>query len=204
MLRPLQIVWILSLFFCLPLGAKTVGRDVASKYMSSNKKAKPPSYQDVRLFSIYGGMATESTRYLWKDEERVRLNGEDYGFGLSYELGEFTSGIDSLIRIDYQRFIVGEDQPVKLSFSSVLTLPESSSYFPIYFGLGPGLGIFLEPVEGESNITLDFQMFLGIRLLDIWKSFGIMIEGGMRNHFNILSDGQVNQTFLSTGFVFTI
>ena len=77
------------------------------------------------------------------------------------------------------------------------------AYIKLNFGLAAGPGVFLKQVSGESSISFDYQLFLGLRLFNLFEQTGFYIEGGMRNHLLLTSDGQLNGTFVSAGAVFT-
>ena len=73
----------------------------------------------------------------------------------------------------------------------------------LYFGFAAGPGIFFKQLEDESSLSLDYQLFLGLRLFNIFDSTGFYIESGLRNHLHITSDGQLNGTYFGAGAVFT-
>ena len=57
--------------------------------------------------------------------------------------------------------------------------------------------------EGESSLSLDYQLIAGARIFDVFENTGFLIETGMKNHVHLLSDGQFNGVFLTVGSVFT-
>ena len=68
--------------------------------------------------------------------------------------------------------------------------------------MGAGLGVFFRQVEEESNLSFDYQLVLGVRFLDVINSTGFFMEYGMKNHVQLLSDGQVNGNAISAGATF--
>ncbi|MCB0369349.1 MAG: hypothetical protein KDD45_07815, partial [Bdellovibrionales bacterium] len=95
------------------------------------------------------------------------------------------------------------EKPLKMSILPVLIFPEASSKFPLYFGVGAGLGVFFKQVQDESNVSFDYQLFMGARFFNVYGSTGFFIETGLKNHLHITSDGQFNGSYLAAGAVFT-
>jgi hypothetical protein len=113
------------------------------------------------------------------------------------------SGFDVNIKADFTEYEVDEVRPTKMSAMPLLTFPRSDSGFPLYFGFGAGLGVFFTQVEAESNLSFDYQLIAGVRFINLSGRFGLFFEYGLKNHLHLLSDGQVNGTFLSGGAVFS-
>lgn len=124
-------------------------------------------------------------------------------FGVTYRVGEWYNSMDLLLRMDYSEFDVGGETPNKLSFVPMITFPDATSRFPLYFGAGAGLGVFFKQASGKSALSLDYQLIAGARFFNIFENTGFFIEAGLKNHLLILSSGQFNGTFLATGLVFT-
>ena len=111
--------------------------------------------------------------------------------------------MDLNLRFDFNEYQLDSDRATKLSLLPLLTFPPASSHFPLYFGLGAGLGIFFQQIPDESNISFDYQLVAGARFADLIENFGVFVEFGLKNHLQVLSDGQFNGTALTTGAVFT-
>jgi hypothetical protein len=43
---------------------------------------------------------------------------------------------------------------------------------------------------------------MGVRFENIYEGAGFLIEGGLKNHLHLLTDGQFNGTYLAGGMVF--
>lgn len=124
-------------------------------------------------------------------------------FGVTYRVGEWKNSMDLGLRIDYNEFELAGEKPTKLSFMPILTFPDATSKFPLYFGAGMGLGVFFKQVPNKSAISLDYQLVTGARFFNVFENTGFFIEAGLKNHIFLLSTGQLNGTFLSAGLVFT-
>lgn len=184
--------------------AQEVGRDAAARYFQK---------RDVAQSSFSGGsadhyLALHFGRYMASQSYEWGKNGQedDVGknnFGVTYRVGEWHNSMDLNLRIDYAEFDVGGENPTKISFMPMVTFPDASSRFPLYFGAGLGPGVFFKQASGKSSLSLDYQLIAGARFFNIFENTGFFIEAGLKNHLLILSSGQLNGTFLATGLVFT-
>ncbi len=123
--------------------------------------------------------------------------------GLTYRVGEWVNSMDLLFRFDVARLALAEGGVTKFSIMPIVTFPDASSRFPLYFGVGLGLGVFGNQIPGESTLALDYSLIAGARFFNLWGQTGLFVEGGIKNHLHLLSDGQFNGTFISSGFIFT-
>lgn len=183
-----------------------VGREAAAKYFQPRDPAE--SYGDsVRAASdhylaLHFGRYMASQSYDWGKNGQEDDAGKNQ-FGVTYRVGEWYNSMDLALRLDYSEFELADENPTKLSFLPLITFPDASSRFPLYFGAGLGLGVFFKQASGKSALSLDYQLIAGARFFDIFENTGFFIEAGLKNHLLILSSGQFNGTFLATGLVFT-
>lgn len=126
-----------------------------------------------------------------------------FGIDLTYRISQYNNLLDQAVRVSYNEYEPITKKATKMSFMYALTLPDAGSKFPLYFGFAAGPGIFFKQLEDESSLSLDYQLFLGLRLFNIFDSTGFYIESGLRNHLHITSDGQLNGTYFGAGAVFT-
>ncbi len=175
-------------------------RNVAQEEKSYSSSSSYVS--EMHYMSLGFGTFSEATAFEWGKDGREEKIGK-WGVELSYRLLEQEYLFDESLRIGYYEYKPVDQRSTKLSFMYMITFPEATSKFPLYFGGAAGLGVFMEQLKGESAISFDYQLFLGVRLFNVFDSVGFYVEGGMRNHLHLASDGQVNGTFLSLGTVFT-
>jgi hypothetical protein len=169
------------------------------KHASSNIDAVSPDDHYLTL-----GLSTylNSDAYKWGQDGKEEKVGKS-GIDMSYRIGQYSNLVDESIRVSYSEFNVVDTKASKLSLLYAWTLPDASSQFPLYFGFAVGPGIFFKQLSGESPISLDYQLYLGLRLFNIFENTGFFVEGGLKNHLHITSDGQLNGTYISAGAVFT-
>lgn len=183
-----------------------VGRDAAAKYFGKTREPAESDYgggsASEHYLALHVGRYMASQSYEWSKDGQEDDVGHN-SFGVTYRMGEWKSSMDLGLRIDYNEFEVAGEKPTKLSFMPILTFPDASSKFPLYFGAGMGLGVFFKQVSNKSAISLDYQLFAGARFFNVFENTGFFIEAGLKNHIFLLSTGQLNGTFLSAGLVFT-
>ncbi len=180
------------------------GKKAAQKYFSKgdaeeSSVGRADDHYLMLGFSLY----FDSDSYRWGPTHYH--DPAEWALGVTYRFGEWINSTDFLIRIEYQMFdLDGSENPQKLSFVPVVIFPDARSQFPLYFGLGAGLGVFTKQLPSESRISFDYQIFLGVRFLDLLETnTGFYVESGLKNHFLLLSSGQLNSVFITFGSVFT-
>lgn len=214
---------VFTLFFVLaalqPANANqpVVGKKAAQKYFSAQAK-DPEDINTVQTprrigqietlssndhyLSLSFGKLTQTDSYNWgSDTKETNIGG--MLADLTYRLTMDSELYDEGIRVSYGEYRPQGERAQKLSFLYTMLLPDAGSQFPIYFGLALGPGIFMKQLSAESAISLDYQLLLGLRLFNVFEKTGFSIEGGLRNHLHVLSNGQLNGVFVTAGAVFT-
>jgi hypothetical protein len=198
-----------------------VGRKAAEKYMAPRQgwsqnqsetstpaaqrdvggRRSPALNQDSHYLALHLGTFVSDTAYKWGQEFSEGIGR--WNFGITYRVGEWVNSMDLAIRIDVSEYALQEGRAAKMSFLPVITFPDASSKFPLYFGAGIGLGVFIHQINQESPLSIDYQLIAGARFFDVFENTGLFVEGGIKNHLFLLSDGQYNGTFVAAGTVFT-
>lgn len=158
--------------------------------------------QDSHYLAVHIGGFVSDTAYKWGSPNSQKDVG-NLNLGVTYRLGEWINSADFAIRVDYSTYEVRNQAASKLSFLPVITFPDATSKFPLYFGVGAGVGVFVKQFGGESALAVDYQLLLGARFFDLFNNAGFFVEAGLKNHLMMLSDGQFNGTFVAVGSVFT-
>ena len=188
-----------------------VGRKAAEKYFTrspqndyqdlnnpgDNKTSVAP-LEEVLMLNIGSFIGSESIR--WGSQNYQNIGRANYGVTFLFDTWK---GLDRHLRFEFQEYVIQDRSPRKLALLPLVTFPRAEKKFPLYFGFGLGLGAFFHQVPGESDFSLDYQLVGGVRFFDIFDRLGFFAELSMKNHLNLLSDGQVNGTALNTGLVFT-
>ena len=205
---------VISASFVQAAGAPVVGRKAAAKYFqargdnsyeASSVPRFPSTIEPLGSEDHYMALGissyTSSKAYKWgvNNEQEVAKTGID----MTYRLTQDYELFDEVIRVSYNTYKPAGQKASKMSFLYGMTFPDATSKFPLYFGFAVGPGIFFNQIDGESTIALDYQMFLGLRLFNLFEKTGFFVEGGIKNHLHLTSDGQLNGTYVSAGAVFT-
>lgn len=183
-----------------------VGRDAAAKYFQKKDDNEQVGSRVAGASDHY--LALSLGRYMSSQSYDWGKKGQENGVGgngldLTYRVGEWYKSMDLNLRIAYNQYNVGDEDASKLSFMPLITFPDAGSRFPLYFGAGAGLGVFLKQANGKSPVSFDYQLVVGARFFDIYENTGFFIEAGLKNQLLITSSGQLNGTFLAGGLVFT-
>ncbi len=187
-----------------------VGRQPASKYFEKQREpataAAESASADVgpsdHYLALHIGTYTSSQAYEWgKHGKEEDVGGTD--IGLTYRIGEWHNSMDMNVRVEFEEYKVADQKPTKLSFLPLITFPDATSKFPLYFGAGIGLGIFTKQIPEESPLSLDYQLVAGARFFNVFENTGFFLESGLKNHLLITSSGQLNGVFVAGGAVFT-
>jgi hypothetical protein len=223
----------LGLFLALSLFIQTqayatapkVGRNAAAKYFQSGNKVGDSRFSQAgdqeeeaaprRYPSNIDSLSSEQrylafglSNYMSSDAYNWGMSGKEesigkWGLDMTYRVSEYNNLMDQAVRVSYTEYKPAGKRASKMSFMYALTLPDAGSKFPLYFGFAAGPGIFFKQLEDESSLSLDYQLFLGLRLFNLFESAGFYVEAGLKNHLQLTSDGQVNGNYISVGAIFT-
>lgn len=191
-------------------GAPKVGRAAAAKYFQANPDAQKASRYVAsesgssgdRYLAFGASTFTKSESFSWGKTNKEEDVGK-WGVDLNYRISEYNSLLDYSLRVNYNEYEPNGQRVNKMAFLMAASFPDATSRFPLYFGAAAGPGVFFNQIADESRVTLDYQLFMGLRLFEIFEKTGFYIEGGLRNHLQLTSDGQLNGTYISAGAVFT-
>jgi len=197
-----------------------VGRRAAAKYFEKrdpDSEEPQPKQEETHssasglngpndhYLAIHFGKMMSSVAYDWGNDAK-QTNVGDWTAGVTYRMGEWKNSMDLNLRVDFISYKIdanGETKPLKMSLLPLITFPDATSRFPLYFGFGIGPGVFFRQADNEATLSLDYQLIAGARFFDVVDSTGFFIETGLKNHLQLWNSGQFNGTFLSAGAVFT-
>lgn len=189
-----------------PIKNQPTGKAAAQKFFSkknSNISNSSMANSDDHYLMVGIGSFVNSKSYKWGPERSLADPGE-FNAGVTYRFGEWVNSMDFMIRVEYQNFDVNAStDPKKMSIVPMFIFPDARSGFPVYFGAGVGVGIFFSQPDDESNLSLDYQIVIGGRALNVFDTVGFFAETGIKNHVLLLSSGQLNGVFVTVGSVFT-
>lgn len=200
--------------------APRTGKAAASKYFADRKKVDPqapvlvqdsdegdeePSRSPAqaggpRVLALHLGTYFDEDIYKWggkANKEAGKLTT-----GVTYRIGEWVNSMDLYLRVDFNSYQLNEGKALKMSLMPVVSFPDANSDFPLYFGAGAGLGIYIKQIDDEGSLSFDYQLLAGVRFFELFGDAGLTVEAGLKNHIHLLSDGQYNGVFVAVGTVF--
>lgn len=202
--------------------APKTGRDAAADYFIKRKQAqsKRPiegeesrrfvksephvrrsvASGDDRFLYLSAGVFFDNESYAWGDEDQEDV--ANLTAGVTYRIGEWVRSMDMSFRADLTSYDLDEGDALKISMMPVITFPDARSGFPLYFGAGGGLGVFFRQIDDESNLSFDYTILAGVRIMEVIEGMGVLAEVGVKNHILLLSDGQFNGAYFSIGSAF--
>ncbi len=179
------------------------GKKAADEYIRAQKKATGPS--------IWGGgedrfLALHIAPYVDSDIHNWGVKSPDnegkYNLGVTYRLGEWSYSSDLMFRAAFDIVEINGSDTTKLSLMPIFSFPDARSDFPLYFGGGIGLGVFLDQTDDESKLSFDYTILAGARFFNVIENVGFMFEVGLNNHVFLTSTGQFSGTYIAAGTVF--
>lgn len=181
-----------------------VGREAATGYFKpvNNDENRSSGGSKDHYMALHIGKLVNADAWKWGNNKKTKDVGSAT-VGVTYRVKEWMDTTDFLIRIDFNEYDIDGEKPQKLSFLPMILFPEAASEFPLYFGAGLGMGVFFKQLDGESSLSIDYQMVVGIRFFDVFENVGLFLESGLKNHIQLTDDGQVNSSYISTGALFS-
>jgi hypothetical protein len=197
-----------------------VGRKAASKFFkprapadvtevtddgaAAAKKQAPRGAEGAsedRYLAVQLSTFVSSHSYRWGDNGDQSNVGEQ-SLDVTYRIGDLTGSVDLMLRADLSWFDLAEGSASRLDVMPMVIFPEATSRFTQYFCAGAGPGVYMKQVANDSALSLDYQLVAGARLYNLYNNMGATFEMGLKNHFNLLGNGQFNGVFLGLGTVF--
>ncbi|MCB0379169.1 MAG: hypothetical protein KDD33_11820 [Bdellovibrionales bacterium] len=190
-------------FLTQPCWAAQTGKKAAQKYfVKKGEEGRSTASTSITsagnykgLFTLSAGTLFASKSYNWAEQQ----SPTGWSLQLDYHRRLKSSFFATVYQLEMQKFQTSPREASKLSFLFGVTVPKNLE-FPVYIGVAAGPGIFLKQLAGESLLTLDYKGFVGLRYNQDHSQF--FLESGVKNHVNVLSDGQLSSWFLASGVAY--
>jgi hypothetical protein len=190
------------------MGAKTAPQEQQQQLREQRQEPEEPRRAvaslgpDAHYLSVYIGTYLADNAYQM-GQPSAQTNVGRWKAGVTYRFGEWLNSADLSMRIEVENYTLSDGSVRKISFTPIVSFPDATSKFPLYFGGGIGPGIFLQQIDSLSVLSLDYTLFAGVRFFDILKNTGAFVEAGLKNDFLLLSTGQFNGYYTTVGAIFT-
>lgn len=161
------------------------------------------AYSGSKLFIHVGKNIRKDQATHWGGHEKKENIGQ-LNLGITYKTAFSDRLIDFNIRTEFNSYQWDKDtRLVKFSLLPLITLPSVDSLFPFYLGLSGGVGtFFFNPDYEDSYFTLDYQLLVGFRLIDLFNRLGVFVEVSRKSHIFFMDKGKYQGFYLSLGVFF--
>ena len=181
-----KFILIVLLSFCMPLKAeepieeqkKSSYRYVMDNYFSS--RSKPSTYNGYnRTFSLSSGLSfyRVNSQKIFKPVSSIFLS-------FTQDIREVEKLGNFQVRTSLMISELQNDKEISLELTPLFTFPEIQTGFPIYFGLGLGLGFYpFYIIEKKPSFSIHSPFLIGLRFFELYSNLGAGAELDLRVHF---------------------
>ena len=183
----LKSLSILSLFFFqgevlgkeLEPEKKTGYRYILKNYFSERQTGY---YDYSRSFGLSSALSVyrASAKKTFKPFSALSLN-------FSQTIKEFPYFGDFSLQVSVFSAQMEKQRAFLLELNPRLSLPETSALFPVYLGLGAGLGFYPRHIIWQiPALSVNSQFFMGLRLLELYYNVGFFFRVEFKNSLSFL------------------
>ena len=124
--------------------------------------------------------------------------------GFQQQVKEVSNLGDFNLKAELQNFRLNTGRATQINLTPVFSLPEIKNGFPIYVGLGAGMGFYPYLIlKGKSFFSLNTQFFVGLRLINFYENLGLNAELVLHIHMPFQDNHLHMDTFANLGVVFS-
>ena len=169
------------------------------KYFSGRKKI--PSSSSYRNMVLYVGSSLYSDSTA-KNFKSIPFSSVIAGF--RQPIREVPQVGDFSLKTEIQNFRLKTDRVTQINITPLFSLPEAQSKFPVYVGLGIGFGFYPYFIlAGKPALSLNGQLFAGLRLINLYKNLGLNGEVVLNMHVPFKERELYMETIANLGLLFS-
>ena len=174
-------------------------KNVIKNYFTKRKKNTSTFYGSPRSLTLFTGASLYGET---KDEKQKPLSS--YTFGFNQRIKEYTAIGDLNLKIELHSVALETQRSTQVTITPHFSLPDIRSGFPIYVGFGAGFGLFPRHIlKKQPALSFNVQMYTGLRLIDIYKNFGLITELNLRMRTPFQDMKLYMELLMNVGFVFS-
>ena len=170
------------------------------KYFFGRKK-EPISVSSHRNMVLYGGSS------FYSDSTAKDFKGKPFSsliVGFRQPLWEVLQMGDFSLKTEIQNFRLKTGRVTQINITPLFSMPEARSKFPVYVGLGLGFGFYPHFIlTGKPALSLNGQLFAGLRLLNLYENLGLNGEAALHMHVPLKEKELYMETIGSLGLLFS-
>ena len=191
---------LLALFSFSSYSSQNTGyKNILKNYFSIRKSNTSTYYGAPRSITLLAGTSIYGET---KDDEQDIFSSRVLGF--SQRVKEFSTIGDLNLRIELHSVKLESQRSLRISVAPHFTLPDIRSGFPIYVGLGGGFGLFPRHIlKKQPALSLNVQMLIGMRFIDVYKNVGLMVELNLKMHTPFQDMKLYMELLTNAGLVFS-
>ena len=198
MLKIKNFLWIFLIFISCSFAdskdkKKEDSRYTVKNYFSGKKSTSP---RDMVLYlgsSVYSGA---------KSFKRKPFTSFIAGF--RQQIWKISNIGDISLKTEIQSFRLKNGRATQININPVFSLPDRENGFPVYVGLGAGVGFYPYFIlMGEPSLSLNGQFFAGLRLVNLYENLGLNAELALNMHVPFRDSQLYMETIANLGLIFS-
>ena len=124
--------------------------------------------------------------------------------GFRQQIWKISNIGDISLKTEIQSFLLKTGRATQINVNPVFSLPDTENGFPIYVGLGAGIGFYPYYIlMGEPSLSLNGQFFTGLRLVNLYENLGLSAELVLNMHVPFKESQLYMETIASLGLLFS-
>lgn len=200
-MSPIKRLYLLLLVFFFFNPVISSGSEGKSYTSSVKRYFSGSGASDQRSMVLYLGSSIYSDNAV-KNFKRKPLSSWVLGF--QQQIKEISGLGDFNLKTELQNFRLTTGRATQINITPVFSLPESENGFPVYVGLGAGLGFYpYHILKGNPFFSLNTQFFTGLRLTNLYENLGLHVELALYMHIPFQDKRLYMDTIASLGVIFS-
>ena len=164
--------FILLLFFSPTWGKEKSSEKSGYRYIIENYFSKRAASHYTRSISVYSGLS-----FFRESSVKPFPPFSSVVFGINQKVREIKEFGDVNIQFSFASLQLENQKALLLEVTPQLSFPEMRSAFPLYMGLGVGLGFYPRNIIRKSpSLSLSGEGFIGLRFLNFYHNLGFSSE----------------------------
>ena len=195
MFRIFAFFFLISCFVPVKAEGGSGYTDSVKSYFS--KKEEPAPHR--RSMLLYVGSSVYSAAKGFKGDPFASVI-----LGFRQQFKEVMGIGDFSLKTEIQSLKLKTGRATQINVTPVFSLPGAGSGFPVYVGLGGGIGFYPYFIlDSKPSLSVNLQLFTGLRLLNLYENLGVNGELALHAHIPFREERLYMETITSLGLIFS-
>ena len=161
-----------------PEQKKSGYRYIIDNYFSKRRSSGNEGHYS-RSFTLFGGSS------FYRESTVKSFNpSSSFVLGFNQKVKEIPRFGDVNLQAAIFSSKMEKQRAVLLEITAQVTVPDIRSAFPLYVGLGAGLGFYPRYIVRKiPSLSANSQFFVGLRFLDLYHNLGLSMELNLRMQY---------------------